>query len=75
MTHGTRQTPHRALIAGSALGFVAALAIHLRRSSRAGWARCCLNMAVFGAVIAYVLQMVSFIRLRVVFPIDGAAVP
>ena len=40
VTHGSRQTPHRALLAGSALGFAAALAIHWRRRT-ARWARCC----------------------------------
>lgn len=66
-THGTRETPHRALLAGSALGFAAALAIHLTpQGSPVG--AVLLNMAVFGAVLAYVLQMASFIMLRVRFP-------
>jgi ethanolamine permease len=67
VTHGSRQTPHRALLAGSALGFAAALAIHLTPQGGAVGA-VLLNMAVFGAVIAYILQMVSFIMLRVRFP-------
>jgi ethanolamine permease len=67
VTHGSRQTPHRALLAGSALGFAAALAIHLTPQGGAVGA-VLLNMAVFGAVIAYILQMVSFIVLRVRFP-------
>ena len=67
VTHGRRETPQRALIAGSALGFTAALAIHLTpQGSPVG--AVLLNMAVFGAVIAYVLQMASFILLRVRFP-------
>ena len=67
VTHGTRQTPHRALLAGSALGFAVALAIHLTpQGSPVG--AILLNMAVFGAVIAYILQMASFILLRVRFP-------
>src|SRR5439155_10925137 len=62
-----RETPHRALFAGSALGFAAALAIHLTpQGSPVG--AILLNMAVFGAVLAYILQMVSFILLRVRFP-------
>src|SRR5215831_17772764 len=66
VTHGKRQTPHRALLAGSVLGFAAALAIHLLpQGSPVG--AVLLNMAVFGAVIAYVFQMVSFIVLRVRF--------
>jgi ethanolamine permease len=67
VTHGRRQTPHRALLAGSALGFAAALAIHLTPQGGAV-GPVLLNMAVFGAVIAYILQMASFIALRVRFP-------
>ena len=67
VTHGTRETPHRALLAGSALGFAVALAIHLTpQGSPVG--AVLLNMAVFGAVLAYILQMASFILLRVRFP-------
>ena len=67
VTHGARKTPHRALVAGSALGFAAALAIQLAgQSSPVG--AILLNMAVFGAVLAYILQMASFILLRRRFP-------
>jgi len=65
-THGKRETPQRALIAGSALGYAVALVIHLTpQGSPVG--AVLLNMAVFGAVLAYILQMASFIRLRVRF--------
>jgi ethanolamine permease len=67
VTHGTRETPHRALLAGAALGFGAALAIRLTPQGGTVGA-VLLNMAVFGAVLAYVLQMASFIVLRVRFP-------
>ncbi|MCX6625431.1 MAG: amino acid permease, partial [Acidobacteria bacterium] len=67
LTHGTRQTPDRALICGSAMGFLAALGIHLA-GQKSPVGAVLLNMAVFGAVIAYILQMVSFVRLRVLFP-------
>lgn len=67
VTHGTRQTPGRALIAGSVLGYLAALGIHLA-GQQSSVGAVLLNMAVFGAVIAYILQMISFIRLRVAFP-------
>jgi len=67
VTHGTRHTPQRALLAGSALGFLVALAIHLApQGSPVG--AILLNMAVFGAVLAYILQMASFILLRLRFP-------
>lgn len=62
-THPTRKTPHRALLAGAALGYAAALAIHFSpHSSPVG--AILLNMAVFGAVLAYILQMASFLVLR-----------
>lgn len=67
VTHGTRKTPHRALITGSALGFATALFIQFApQHSPVG--AVLLNMAVFGAVLAYVLQMASFILLRIKFP-------
>ena len=67
VTHGTRETPQRALFAGSALGFAVALGIYLAPEGSPVGA-ILLNMAVFGAVLAYVLQMVSFIVLRFRFP-------
>lgn len=67
VTHGRRKTPHRALLAGSALGFLAALAIQLAGQTSAVGA-ILLNMAVFGAVLAYILQMISFVLLRRKFP-------
>lgn len=66
-THSRHKTPVRALTAGSALGLAAALAIYLSGQKGAVGA-VLLNMAVFGAVIAYILQMVSFILLRLRFP-------
>jgi ethanolamine permease len=63
VTHRNRKTPHRALVAGAALGYAVALAIHLApHGSPVG--AVLLNMAVFGAVLAYVLQMASFLALR-----------
>ena len=53
----------RALIAGSRLGMAAALGIYFfGQNSQVG--AILLNMAVFGAVIAYILQMASFLILR-----------
>ena len=66
-THGTRKTPQRALIAGSVLGYCVALLIYFAgQESPVG--AILLNMAVFGAVIAYVLQMASFMLLRHRYP-------
>jgi ethanolamine permease len=67
VTHGVRQTPGRALIAGSVLGYLAACGIYFAGQKSAAGA-VLLNMAVFGAVLAYILQMMSFLRLRVLFP-------
>jgi ethanolamine permease len=66
-THPTRKTPVRALVSGGVLGYAAAVGIYLlpQQSSVAGML---LNMAVFGAVLAYVLQMASFIALRRKYP-------
>jgi ethanolamine permease len=63
LTHGKRRTPHRALIAGSVLGYGTALGIRMAGPGSPVGAML-LNMAVFGAVIAYVFQMSAFILLR-----------
>jgi ethanolamine permease len=63
LTHGRRQTPHVALVAGALLGYAVALAIHgLGPKHPVG--AVLLNMAVFGAVLSYALQMLSFVLLR-----------
>jgi amino acid transporter len=53
VTHNVRQTPERALIAGSILGYGTALAIYLA-AQKSPVGTVLLNMAVFGAVIAYI---------------------
>ncbi|MAE93262.1 MAG: ethanolamine permease [Deltaproteobacteria bacterium] len=67
VTHTTRETPHRALIAGALLGYGVALTIHVLGSEHPVGA-VLLNMAVFGAVISYVLQMSSYVLLRIRLP-------
>lgn len=62
-THSRHRTPVRSLLAGAVLGLAAAMAIYLTGQKSAVGATL-LNMAVFGAVIAYVFQMVSFCILR-----------
>ncbi|HVO98054.1 MAG TPA: amino acid permease [Bryobacteraceae bacterium] len=63
VTGKRHQTPVRALVSGSVLGLAAALAIYVfGQNSRVG--AILLNMAVFGAVIAYILQMAAFLILR-----------
>lgn len=61
--HRTRQTPHIALIVGAVMGYIVALAIHFA-GEESSLGAMLLNMAVFGAVISYMLQMVSFVLLR-----------
>jgi ethanolamine permease len=66
-THPTRHTPHLALVVGAGLGYAVALAIHALGPLHPVGA-VLLNMAVFGAVLSYVLQMTSFVLLRVRLP-------
>ena len=66
-THRTRQTPHAALLVGAALGYGVAFGIHALGPKHPVGA-VLLNMAVFGAVIAYALQMLSYILLRLRLP-------
>ncbi len=58
---GRRKTPYWGLIVGAVIGF-AALFIIAYGGSGAG--SVVLNIAVWGAVLAYLLQMVSFVLLR-----------
>jgi ethanolamine permease len=68
ITHGTRQTPHVALIAGAIVGYLVVWLIwYLGRQEGEGSAQvvaAVLNMAVFAAVMSYALQCLSFILLR-----------
>src|SRR5262249_13387615 len=52
---GTRQTPYVALVVGAVIGFVALVIV----SYNAGAGDVVLNIAVWGAVLAYMLQMIS----------------
>lgn len=52
-----------ALIAGAAVGYLASLIIWLAPSNSAVGA-VLLNIAVFGAMISYIMQCLSFILLR-----------
>lgn len=62
---GSRKTPWVALLAGAVVG-IAALAVVENGGDAAG--SIVLNIAVWGAVIAYLLQMTSFVLLRRSFP-------
>lgn len=71
LTHGKRNTPYVALIAGAVIGF--GLALLLDKATKHEWlgghlSAALLSMAVGGAVVSYFLQMVAFIRLRQTMP-------
>ncbi len=70
VTHRTRQTPHLALITGALLGYLVALVIEYGEAwfGNLPVGAVLLNMAVFGAVIAYIMQMAAFVQLRKKFP-------
>jgi ethanolamine permease len=70
---GKRQTPWVALVIGAVIGFVALVVLDVLTSLDAEGVGAVagaiiLNIAVWGAVVAYFLQMVSFIILRRKFP-------
>ncbi|MFG1400573.1 amino acid permease [Xanthobacter sediminis] len=67
ITHGGRKTPHVAMMAGAAVGLAIMLVIWFALGADAGAAAIggtLLNMAVFGAMLSYVMQAISFILLR-----------
>jgi ethanolamine permease len=71
ITHGRRQTPYVALLAGAVIGFL--LTILLDQATKNEWlggnlGAALLTMAVFGAVISYFMQTVAFILLRRNYP-------
>lgn len=66
ITHVTRKTPHIALVVGAVAGYVVALAIEYGGAvfGDVPVGGVLLNMAVFGAVIAYVMQMAAYWRIK-----------
>jgi ethanolamine permease len=71
LTHGTRKTPYMGLITGTVIGLMVLLVIWFGRGPAEGGALIggtLLNMAVFGAMISYALQGLSFILLRIRMP-------
>ena len=73
-THPTRKTPHIALVVGAASGYAVALAIEYGQAlfGDVPVGGVLLNMAVFGAVIAYILQMAAYLKIK---SIDGLERP
>jgi ethanolamine permease len=71
VTHGTRKSPHVALITGALIGLAVMLIIWFVRGSEAGATvigGTLLNMAVAGAMLAYFMQGMSYIVLKKKFP-------
>lgn len=70
VTHGKHKVPHVALIAGAVVGFVVMMAVYVIKGENAGAfiGAQLLNMAVFGAMISYAFQGLSFILLRMNLP-------
>ena len=68
ITHPTLKTPHVALIAGGVVGCALAIVVYFISqsggASAGSFVASLLNMAVFGAVISYAMQCLSFIFLR-----------
>lgn len=66
-THPTYRTPHVAMTAGALIGLAVILVLWFSLGSEAGGAAIgftLLNMAVFGAMLSYIMQAISFIILR-----------
>jgi ethanolamine permease len=71
LTHGRRKTPYVGLLVGAAIGLAVLFGVWFLRGPEERSAiigGTLLNMAVFGAMISYVLQGLSFILLRVRMP-------
>lgn len=67
LTHATRRTPYIALIAGAVIGYGVLLVLYFVGDAGA-FGGVILNMAVFGAVIAYIMQMASYLLLKRRYP-------
>jgi ethanolamine permease len=67
LTSGRHKVPHMALFAGTALGLATMLVVWIAAGEKEGGSvigGTLLNMAVFGAMISYAMQGLSFILLR-----------
>jgi ethanolamine permease len=67
ITHGTRKTPHVAMITGSVVALIVMMCVWFGVGQERGGAiigGTLLNMAVFGAMFSYIMQALAFIFLR-----------
>ena len=65
---GKRQTPWVALLVGAVIGFIALVVVDATGGAGSTAGAVVLNIAVWGAVLSYLLQMISFVILRRKFP-------
>jgi ethanolamine permease len=65
---GKAKTPWVALLVGGLIGFVSLVAIDAMGGASSPAGAIVLNIAVWGAMLAYLMQMVSFLMLRKKFP-------
>ncbi|HIG40784.1 MAG TPA: amino acid permease [Gammaproteobacteria bacterium] len=69
ITHAEQKTPHVALISGAVVGYLVLMLLYVLDPSGSGtFGGVILNMAVFGAVIAYAMQMTSYIVIKRKYP-------
>jgi ethanolamine permease len=71
VTHGTRKTPHIAMVVGALLGLAVMLTVWYVEGADQGAkviGGTLLNMAVFGAMFSYVMQGLTYIQLKRKFP-------
>lgn len=67
VTHGSRKTPHLAMMLGAAVALTVMFVLWFSLGADKGAAvigGTLLNMAVFGAMFSYIMQALSFIQLR-----------
>lgn len=67
VTHGTRKTPHLAMMLGAVVALAVMFALWIALGAERGAAvigGTLLNMAVFGAMFSYIMQALAFILLR-----------
>lgn len=65
---GKRQAPWAALLVGAVIGYISLVVIDATGGSGSPAGAIVLNIAVWGAMLAYIMQMVSFVILRRKFP-------
>jgi ethanolamine permease len=71
LTHGTHKTPHVAMLCGAGVGLAIMFFLWYSKGAEQSGViigGLLLNMAVFGAMFSYLMQALSFIRLRMKLP-------